>query len=127
MILPRLLGIAVAPAVLLTDRVPFMTTEPAVVATAVGPRGVVALLVPEGALDVAGCHLLTLGDEGVGGSNGSGSLSSEGGSLSGSTDNSSIDEAKKEEDCDGQRRHRVGGGGELTESDELHDEGCLWR
>lgn len=125
MVLPRLLGIAVAPAVLLTDRVPFMTTEPAVVATAVGPRGVVSLLVPEGALDVAGCHLLTLGDEGIGGSDGSGSLSGEGGSLSGSADNSSVDEAKKEEDCDGQRRHGVGDGAGLTEGDELHDARCL--
>ena len=107
MILSRLLGIAVTPAVLLTVRVPSATTKQTVVITGVAPRAVVALLVPEGALDVARCHLLTLGDEGVGGSDGgrrlyrSCSLSGEGSGLGGSADNSSVDKAKKEEDYDG--------------------------
>jgi hypothetical protein len=118
--LSRLLRIAVAPAVLLTVRVPSAATEQTVVIAGVAPRAVVALLVPEGALDVAGCHLLTLGDEGVGGSG-------RGGSLSGSADDAGVDEAKKEEDCDGQRSHGDGGGGGLTESDELHDDRCLLR
>lgn len=131
MILSRLLGIAVAPAVLLTVGVPSTTTEQTVVIAGVAPRAVVALLIPEGALNVARGHLLTLGDEGVGGSDGSsnldgsGSLSGEGGNLGGSADNSSVDKAKKEEDYDGQRVHGAGGGGGLTESDELHDDRCL--
>lgn len=120
MILSRLLGIAVAPAVLLTVRVPSTTTEQTVVIAGVAPGAVVALLVPEGALDVARGQLLTLGDEGVGGSDGSSnldrsggpsdegsglsgnsSLSGEDGSFSGSADNPSVDKAKKEEDYDG--------------------------